>query len=506
MLCKTYCATCLGLTVVAITVETDISSGIGIQLVGLPDSAVRESLTRVLTAIRSYGYRIPGKRIIINLAPADIKKQGSAFDLAIAVTLICAITETEPERLKDHMFLGELALDGSIRDVPGALPIAVYARDNGFKGCVFPYESAKEAVDIEGVDLYGVRNLADVLRIMKEEDYGDLKMDRSAKDLFAADKKPSGPDFCVVKGQEHARRGFEIAAAGGHNTFIMGAPGSRKAVLAKTISELLPDMDKLETIENDKIYSVSDREIHHGQRPFRMPHYSSSITAMVGGGAGNIRPGEVTLANNGVLYLDEYAEMPKSLKEALRGPIEDKKVVISRLKSKIEYPADFLLVVGSMPCPCGYYGNEKKCMCAPGQRSAYLNRLSGPVFDRIDIQMYNRGIDDNRPAASFETTRERVAAARVIQEKRLGKKRTNAEMTREEIEKYCKLNAEGYELLMKLIERLGLSMRAYTRILKVARTIADLDRYEDIRPEHLSEAAGYRFLDRNIYHELLNNK
>ena len=242
MLCKTYCATCLGLTVVAITVETDVSGGIGIQLVGLPDSAVKESLTRVLTAIRSYGYNIPGKRIIINLAPADIKKQGSSFDLAIAVTLICAATEMEPARLKDHMFLGELALDGSIRDVPGALPITVYARDNGFAGCVLPYESAKEAVDIEGVDLYGVRNLADVLRILRGEDCGDLLMDRSRQDPDPAKKKPRGPDFKVVRGQEHARRGFEIAAAGSHNIILIGSPGCGKTLMASCLPSILPPM------------------------------------------------------------------------------------------------------------------------------------------------------------------------------------------------------------------------------------------------------------------------
>ena len=493
----------VGLDPVPVIVECQIDKGIGIHVIGLADATMKNSLLRTVTALQALGYNIPGKRIIINIAPADLYKSGSAYDLPIALSILAESGQEDLPDLFRYIIAGELGLDGSVRMISGAVPAATSLGMD--MGLILPKRDAIQAAEAtEGeVPVYGVESLTEAIEIVRGNTPG-----KTAWDEFVARKQTTKKTlaFDGIAKDANAVRVAELAAAGGHNTFIMGAPGSRKAVLAKTISELLPDMDKLETIENDKIYSVSDREIHHGQRPFRMPHYSSSITAMVGGGAGNIRPGEVTLANNGVLYLDEYAEMPKSLKEALRGPIEDKKVVISRLKSKIEYPADFLLVVGSMPCPCGYYGNEKKCMCAPGQRSAYLNRLSGPVFDRIDIQMYNRGIDDNRPAASFETTRERVAAARVIQEKRLGKKRTNAEMTREEIEKYCKLNAEGYELLMKLIERLGLSMRAYTRILKVARTIADLDGYEDIRPEHLSEAAGYRFLDRNIYHELLNNK
>lgn len=508
MLCKTYCATCLGLTVVAITVETDISSGIGIQLVGLPDSAVKESLTRVLTAIRSYGYRVPGKRIVINLAPADIKKQGSAFDLAIAVTLICAITETEPQKLQDHMFLGELALDGSIRDVPGALPITVYARDNGFAGCVLPYESAKEAVDIEGVKLYGVRNLADVLRILKEEDSGDLLMERGLQEADSANKKPLGPDFRVVKGQEHARRGFEIAAAGGHNIILIGSPGCGKTLMASCMPSILPVMETEESIETSKIYSVAGKSIgSYGllkTRPFRTPHNSASRVALLGGGPDAL-PGEISLAHNGVLYLDEIAQFSKVTLDLLRQPLEDGKIVISRARYRIEYPCSFMLVASMNPCPCGYYGDPSgRCRCTQSMVENYMARISGPLMDRIDMHIFVDRVSAGdltagEAAEPSVAIAERVAEARKLQSERFRKEAgvfTNSRMNAEMITKYCKIGSDEKEFLCKLIDRLSLSARAYSRVLKLARTIADMAGEENISLSAISEAVQYRNLDR----------
>ena len=508
MLCKTYCATCLGLTVVAITVETDISNGIGIQLVGLPDSAVRESLTRVLTAIRSYGYRIPGKKIVINLAPADIKKQGSSFDLAIAVTLICAMTETEPVRLKTHMFLGELALDGSIRDVPGALPVTVYARDNGFEGCVLPYESAKEAVDIEGVSIYGVRSLADVIRILKEEDAGELLMCRQKEDDAPTGENASGPDFKVVKGQQHARRGFEIAAAGGHNIILIGSPGCGKTLMASCLPSILPPMETEESIETSKIYSVAGKSIgSYGllrTRPFRTPHNSASRVALLGGGPDAL-PGEISLAHNGVLYLDEIAQFSKVTLDLLRQPLEDGKIVISRARYRIEYPCSYMLVASMNPCPCGYYGDPSgRCRCTQAMVDNYMARISGPLMDRIDMHIFVERVpagdltasEGAEPSAAIA---ERVRRARKVQTERFRAEPgvfTNARMNAEMLTRYCRIGSSEKEFLCKLIDKLGLSARAYGRVLKLARTIADMAGEENISLMSISEAVQYRNLDR----------
>lgn len=508
MLCKTYCATCLGLTVVAITVETDISNGIGIQLVGLPDSAVRESLIRVLTAIRSYGFRIPGKRIIINLAPADIKKQGSSFDLAIAVTLICAITEMEPKRLKNHMFLGELALDGSIRDVPGALPVAVYARDNGFEGCVLPYESAKEAVDIEGVRIYGVRCLADVLRIMKEEDGEELLMHRLQDESPSPRDAVSCPDFRVVKGQHHARRGFEIAAAGGHNIILIGSPGCGKTLMASCLPSILPAMGTEESIETSKIYSVAGKSIgSYGllkTRPFRTPHNSASKVALLGGGPDAL-PGEISLAHNGVLYLDEIAQFSKVTLDLLRQPLEDGRIVISRARYRIEYPCSYMLVASMNPCPCGYFGDPSgRCRCTQSQVENYMARISGPLMDRIDMHIFVERVpaDDltaGKAAEPSAVIAERVRNAREIQSERFRTESgvfTNSRMNAEMMTKYCRIGSSEKEFLCKLIDKLSLSARAYGRILKLARTIADLAGEDEISLQAISEAVQYRNLDR----------
>ena len=508
MLCKTYCATCLGLTVVAITVETDISNGIGIQLVGLPDSAVKESLTRVLTAIRSYGYRIPGKRIVINLAPADIKKQGSSFDLAIAMTLICAVKEIEPARLRDHMFLGELALDGSIRDVPGALPIAVYARDNGFSGCILPFESAKEAVDIEGVNIYGVRSLADVLRILLEDDDKEFLMQRGQAEEVQVTGKSACPDFKVVKGQQHAKRGFEIAAAGGHNIILIGSPGCGKTLMASCLPSILPPMETEESIETSKIYSVAGKSIgSYGllkTRPFRTPHNSASRVSLLGGGPDAL-PGEISLAHNGVLYLDEIAQFSKVTLDLLRQPLEDGKIVISRARYRIEYPCSYMLVASMNPCPCGYYGDPSgRCRCTQSMVDNYMARISGPLMDRIDMHIYvDRVAADDLTAAQLAepsaAIAERVSRARKVQLERFRNEQgvyTNSKMNAEMMTRYCKVGSCEQDFLCTLIDKLSLSARAYGRVLKLARTIADLAGEAQINMQAISEAIQYRNLDR----------
>ena len=508
MLCKTYCATCLGLTVVAITVETDISNGIGIQLVGLPDSAVKESLTRVLTAIRSYGYRIPGKRIVINLAPADIKKQGSSFDLAIAMTLICAIKEIEPARLRDHMFLGELALDGSIRDVPGALPIAVYARDNGFSGCILPFESAKEAVDIEGVNIYGVRSLADVLRILLEDDDKEFLMQRGQAEEVQVTGKSACPDFKVVKGQQHAKRGFEIAAAGGHNIILIGSPGCGKTLMASCLPSILPPMETEESIETSKIYSVAGKSIgSYGllkTRPFRTPHNSASRVSLLGGGPDAL-PGEISLAHNGVLYLDEIAQFSKVTLDLLRQPLEDGKIVISRARYRIEYPCSYMLVASMNPCPCGYYGDPSgRCRCTQSMVDNYMARISGPLMDRIDMHIYvDRVAADDLTAVQLAepsaAIAERVSRARKVQLERFRNEQgvyTNSKMNAEMMTRYCNVGSCEQDFLCTLIDKLSLSARAYGRVLKLARTIADLAGEAQINMQAISEAIQYRNLDR----------
>ena len=507
MICKTYCATCIGLTVVAVTVETDISNGIGIHLVGLPDNAVKESLIRVITALRSYGIRIPGKKIIINLAPADIRKQGSSFDLAIAVTLICAINEIEPERLRSHLFLGELALDGSIRDVPGALPVAVYARDKGFAGCVLPYESAKEAVDIEGVNIYGVRSLADVVQILKEEDGGEFIMRRQEENMSAGTQNVT-PDFKVVKGQQHAKRGFEIAAAGGHNIILIGSPGCGKTLMASCLPSILPPMETEESIETSKIYSVAGKSIgSYGllkTRPFRTPHNSASRVALLGGGVDAL-PGEISLAHNGVLYLDEIAQFSKMTLDLLRQPLEDGKIVISRARYRIEYPCSFMLVASMNPCPCGYYGDPSgRCSCTQSMVDNYKARISGPLMDRIDMHIFVDRVsaDDLTAEGAAEPSAaiaERVSRARKVQLDRFRDEPgvyTNSKMNAEMMTRYCRVGSSEQDFLCTLIDKLSLSARAYGRVLKLARTIADLAGDEDISLQAISEAVQYRNLDR----------
>ena len=513
MLVNIHGAKCVGIEAVPVTIEIDITLGVGIHLGGLADAAVKESLLRTVTALQAKGFHVPGKKIVINLAPADMHKQGSGYDIPIALGIIAASGQHHLPELENYLIMGELGLDGSVRAVSGALPMVELAARQGLKGCILPLVSALEAVDYTEQLLFGVNTLDDVLRILSgSEDVSDLLIWNSeayGRALREQDTRPASyMDFADIIGQEGAKRGVEIACAGGHNVLMVGAPGSGKSSIAKAIAGILPPMTREESAITSKVYSVAGRSSGGvglmRTRPFRAPHISASKAAMLGGGSGeNILPGEVSLATGGVLFADEFCEAPKSTLEALRGPMEDRRVTISRLKAKIEYPASFMLVAASNPCPCGYYGEGDRCTCTPGQRLAYLSKLSGPIMDRIDIQIWVHPVQTTalvrggKAEPSADIAR-RVLAAREIQRKRLEGSGifTNAEMSSKQMERFCPLNEDCKQLLERLIDKLGLSARAYTRIVKIARTIADLAGSEHIAPEHLSEAASYRFLDR----------
>lgn len=524
MIIYVHGAKCIGIEAMPVTVEVDITSGIGIHLVGLADAAVKESLLRTITALQSKGFRIPGKKIVINLAPADISKKGSGYDLPIALGIIAASEQKSLPGLGKYLIMGELGLDGSIRPVAGALPMAELATATGFSGCILPEESALEASECRDGAVFGVRTIDDVLSILEEsEDPSELliwntilyrKMEKAT-----VERKANYPDFADIIGQAGAKRAAEIAAAGGHNLIMIGAPGSGKSSLAKAIAGILPPMTREESSITSKIYSVAGKGASRfglvRERPFRAPHNSSSLPAFLGGGSGdNIMPGEVSLATNGVLFLDEMALTPRSVLEALRGPLEDRKVTISRLKAKVEYPASFMLVAASNPCPCGYFGEGDRCTCSPGQRAGYLSKLSGPVMDRLDLQVLMHPVDPSKLIEGMKeepskSIADRVAKAREIQRKRFEGFGIfcNSEMGTKEMEKLCPLDDACKEVLGKIMKRGGLSARAFSRIIRIARTIADLEAVSSkdvplkdpgpILPRHLLEAASYRFLDRS---------
>ena len=513
MLVYIHGAKCIGIEAVPVTIEVDIALGIGIHLVGLADAAVKESLLRTVTALQAKGFHVPGKKIVINLAPADLHKQGSGYDLPIALGIIAASGQRVLPDLEKYLIMGELGLDGGIRAVSGSLPMVELAIRQGFRGCILPEASALEAVAYRETAIYGVRSLEDVLRILEgQEDASDLLIWNTQAYQTALQRVSSGEkgymDFADILGQEGAKRGVEIASAGQHNVLLLGAPGSGKSSLAKALAGILPPMSLEESAITSKVYSVAGRSSGGlglvRSRPFRSPHISASRAAMLGGGSGdNILPGEVSLATNGILFLDEFCEAPKTTLEALRGPLEDRKVSVSRLKSKVEYPASFMLVAASNPCPCGYFGEGDRCTCTPGQRLSYLSKLSGPIMDRIDIQLWMHPVETatlvrGGKAEPSEAIARRVLRAREIQRERFRGSGIfcNAEMSIRQLERFCPLDEDCKDLLEKLINRLGLSARAYTRIVKIARTIADLAASPDILPAHLSEAASYRFLDR----------
>ena len=511
MIINIHCAKCIGIEAVPVTVEVDISNGLGIHLVGLADAAVKESLLRTITAMQSMGFRIPGRKIVINLAPADMHKKGSGYDVPIALGIIAASGQRELPLLEDFLIMGELGLDGSVRHVPGALPIVGLAKRSGLKGSILPLESAAEAVEISGNRTYGVRNLEDVLRILSGEDSQDLLI----SNMITPDNKPDQTvldsdvmDFSEIIGQEAAKRGMEIAAAGGHNIILIGPPGSGKSSLAKALTGILPPMTLEESIQTSMVYSVAGKGRQMRglmrQRPFRSPHHSASAAALLGGGSDTIMPGEISLAHNGILFIDEFCEAPKKILEVLRGPMEDGKVTISRLRSKVEYPSDFMLVAATNPCPCGYYGDAEKCTCTPAMRLSYMSKLSGPILDRIDLQIVMRPINPRRIVAKVNAESTGSIAARVLKAREIQRVRlegtgvfSNAGMNSRMLEQHCPLNAESRTMLEKIIEQMDLSARACHRIIKIARTIADLAGKQDISPEHIAEASGYRIMDRH---------
>lgn len=507
MLIKVFGAAVQGIDATIITIEVNSSRGCMFYLVGLPDSAVKESHQRIISALQVTGYKMPTSNIVVNMAPADIRKEGSAYDLPLAIGILSASETIASDKLSRYMLMGELSLDGTIQPIRGALPIAIKAREAGFEGLILPQQNAREAAVVNNLNVYGVSNIREVIQFFNNE--CELQPTVvNTRDEFYASQSQFEYDFSDVKGQENVKRALEVAAAGGHNIIMVGAPGSGKSMMAKRMPSILPPLSLGESLETTKIHSVAGKLGKNSslisQRPFRAPHHTISQVAMVGGGSFP-QPGEISLAHNGILFLDELPEFNRSVLEVLRQPLEDRCITVSRVRCTIDYPAGFMLVASMNPCPCGYYNHPTKaCVCNPGQVQKYLNKISGPLLDRIDIQVEIVPVPfekmaDRREAEPSSDIRERVVAARQTQEERFKDYPgiyCNAQMTSKLLATYAQPDAQGLALLRNAMERLNLSARAYDRILKVARTIADLEGSERILSAHLAEAISYRNLDR----------
>lgn len=512
MLVKVYGAAVQGLEALPVTIEVNASRGIKFYLVGLPDNAVKESHERIVAAIENSGFEFPSRQIVVNMAPADLRKEGSGFDLPLAIGILAAAEKIKSERLNRFILCGELSLDGSLQPIRGALPVAIKARELGYEGLIVPFGNVREASVVNRLKVYGVNHIRQVIDFFNGADSLQPTETDTRKEFYEQ-QNTFEFDFADVKGQDHVKRAIEVAAAGGHNLIMIGPPGSGKSMMAKRIPSILPPLSLSESLETTQIHSVAGKLGHNSTlvacHPFRSPHHTISQVALVGGGS-NPQPGEISLAHNGVLFCDELPEFNRTVLEVLRQPLEDRCITISRAKYSINYPCSFMFIASMNPCPCGYYNHPTKaCVCTPGQIQRYLNKISGPLLDRIDIQceitpVPFEEISTARPGEPSASIRERVIRARNIQNERYKDVRgihCNAQMTERLIQQFARPNDKGLELLRTAMKRLNLSARAYSRILKVARTIADLDNSDTVQTQHLAEAIGYRNLDRGDWAE-----